>query len=362
MNKKKLIKSSGSALLELMLSVMMASFILLGLYRSYGLIQKSVNNLSNISELEGEKIITEYHFSNDIACMIMPPNIIDMFDCAHNLDDKKEDSHEQKNNKKLSDKEKKEMEQKFNHFIPYLPTLKNNDQGEIVFSFITSNALFSKGVPLKKARVSYILRRTSIPSQTPNIFALLRREEAFFDDKKESKENNKHYDHEYTILSYIEDPKIRMVLPIIKKEKNKEDADNVTVEKNEQPAKNNNKEKEKEKKNIFMDWLQKAQFTTKDKNEEYTIENINQYPCTPYLIILTGTLHSFDGFKTIPLYMAFPVSCAEFMSELFCNFEEKLKTLKKIKKRVPSITNKKDNQKAKPEAQSEENPDDKEEE
>lgn len=334
---KLLYKYSGSVLIELMMSIVISSMIILGLYRSYIVVQKTVNNLSNASELETEKMMMEYHCSNDLECMLLPSHMIDMFNYADMLSEKKEEDSK-KNKKKLSDKEKKEIEKQFNQLVNYLPTLKKSENGEIVLSFMSSNALFSKGINKKEAQVSYILRRTSMPSQLPNIFSLLRREEIFEQNKQKKDDGSvKQYDHEYTILSYIEDPKIRIVLPVIVKEKKDEEG--------EKRPKGKAEEDEKEKKNVFMEWLQKAQFTIKEFTEGYTADLVNKQPSMPYLIIISGTTHSFDGFRSMPLYLVFSVPCAEWMSELFCNFDEKLKEMEQVKKKKSGDKNSKKNKK-----------------
>lgn len=287
-------KEKGFLILELFLSFMMASILLVTIYKSYQITQKMVQYIGNNGNFEIEKSLAHYHATLDSMEIIFLSDLEDFLNTMSMYGEVK------------NDKEKKKLEEEFKRISFFFPTITKSADKETV-SWITKRRLLNyRGCYTK---VSYVLSKTNRIYKEKPLYRLSRMETMYDEEQKIIREGIL-----YTIIHYISEPKITATLPVLPRYKN----DNNSEEKQEKESGISAADTGKEKKDDYIEWIKKPQFKKQETLEPLEIKDVLKKTFMPYAIHIGGFIVSEDLKKEIDLNVMLVFPIADYVVEKVC--------------------------------------------
>jgi hypothetical protein len=302
-------KERGFLILELFLSFMMASILLITIYKSYQITQKMVQYIGNNGNFEIEKSLANYHTTLDSMQISFWPDLEDSLNTISAYGQVK------------NDKEKKKLEEEFKRISFFFPTITKSGDKETV-SWITKRKLLH--YPGCYTKVSYVLSKTNKIYKEKPLYSLSRQETMYDEEQKIIREGIL-----YTIIKYISEPKITATLPVLPRYKN----DNNTPGKQEKESEGSRGDRGKEKEDDYIEWIKKPQFKKQEKLDVLEIKDILKAPFMPYTIHFGGFIVSEDLKKEIDLNVMLVFPIADYVVEKVCHAKKVLENQKDVTKK-----------------------------
>lgn len=288
-------KEKGFLILELFLSFMMASILLITIYKSYQITQKMVQYIENNGNFEIEKSLANYHATLDSMEIVFWPDLEDSLNKMSAYPELK------------NDKDKKKLEEEFKKMSFFFPLITKSQEKEAI-SWITRRRLLDYGGCYTK--VSYVLSKTNRIYKEKPLYRLSRQETIYDEEQKIIREGIL-----YTIIKYIAEPKITAILPVLPRYKNNDNSEKKQEKEGGIPL----GDKKKEKEDDYIEWIKKSQFKKQEKLESLEIKDILKDSFMPYTIHFSGFIVSEDLKKEIDLNIVFTFPIADYVVEKVCH-------------------------------------------